>query len=126
MNGGEGLNPGKGRGLDKRDDYRHSLALDTEVHFEELSIRAMFRCRTKNIGLQGVFLPSNSLPVYNRMNVELVIIAPAESEVGNYCISASVVHSSDMGAGLVFSGLDDQQRREFRRFLLRAKVAARH
>ncbi len=42
---------------EKREDHRHTLALDTEVHFSEQNVEGMFRCRTKDIGLHGAFLP---------------------------------------------------------------------
>lgn len=126
MSGGNGQKQAKDIKLYKREDHRHTLALDTEVHFEEQCIQGMFRCQTQNIGLQGAFLPASSIPVDSRMNVELVLFAPAKSSARQYRLQARVIHTSDKGAGLAFFGLDDEQRQDFRRFLLRAKVAARH
>ncbi|WP_455198800.1 PilZ domain-containing protein [Kaarinaea lacus] len=115
---------------DKREDHRHSLTLDAEVHFVEQDVAGMFRCRTQNIGLHGAFLPSNSLPVESNMFVEVVlksgIRALAHKNHRQYRLQAQVVHTSDQGAGLAFKLLDQDQLQDFRRFLFKAKVAARH
>ena len=111
---------------EKRVDHRHTLALDTEVHYMEQNVEGMFRCRTTNIGLQGVFLPSKALPIDSTMDVELVFMARSDSTPGQYRLQAQVVRTTDKGAGLVFSKLDSEQQQDFRRFLFKAKVAARH
>ena len=116
----------KEKSSEKRGDHRHTLALDTEVHFNEQSVANMFRCRTKNIGLQGAFLPSKSMPINSNTNVEVVFRASAPSILKQYRLQAQVVHTSDDGAGLVFSPLDREEQKQFRQFLFRAKVAARH
>ena len=111
---------------EKRVDFRHTLALDTEVHFHEQNIAGMFRCRTKNIGLNGTYIPSKAMVINSDMDVELVFVANSHSTPRQYRLKAQVVRSSDSGAGLVFPKLDNDQQQEFRRFLFRAKVAARH
>lgn len=111
---------------EKRGDHRHTLALDTEVHFHEQNVAGMFRCRTKNIGLQGAFLPSKSMPIDSKMDVELVFLARTRSTPKQYRLQAQVVRTSDNGAGLIFPKLNNDQQQDFRRFLFRAKVAARH
>ena len=111
---------------EKRDDFRHTLALETEVHFHEQDIAGMFRCRTRNIGLNGVYLPSKSMPISSKMDVELVFVAHSRSTPKRFRLKAQVVRSTDNGAGLVFPKLNNDQQTDFRRFLFRAKVAARH
>jgi hypothetical protein len=110
---------------EKRVDFRHTLALETEVHFHEQNIAGMFRCRCKNIGLNGVYLPSKAMPISSDMDVELVFVANSHATPKEYRLKAQVVRSSDNGAGLVFPKLDKNQQNDFRRFLFRAKVAAR-
>lgn len=114
------------REREKRGDFRHTLALETEVHFHEKNIAGMFRCRTKNIGLNGAYLPTNAIPVSSNMDVELVFVAHSHATPKRYLLKAQVVRSTDNGVGLVFSKLDGDQQQDFRRFLFRAKVAARH
>lgn len=111
---------------EKRGDFRHTLALDTEVHFHDQNIAGMFRCRTKNIGLNGAYLPSKAMPISSKMDVELVFLAHPHTTPKQYRLKAQVVRSSDKGAGLFFPKLSNDQQQDFRRFLFRAKVAARH
>lgn len=111
---------------EKRGDFRHTLALETEVHFHERNIAGMFRCRTINIGLNGAYLPTKAMPISPNMDVELVFVAHSSATPQRYRLKAQVVRSTDNGAGLVFSNLDGDQQQDFRRFLFRAKVAARH
>jgi hypothetical protein len=86
----------------------------------------MFRCRTKNIGLNGVYIPSKAVPIKLDMDVKLIFVANSYSTPERYRLKAQVVRFSDSGAGLVFPKLNNDQQQEFRRFLFRAKVAARH
>lgn len=113
---------------EKRGDHRHTLALDAEVYFTEQDVDGMFRCRTQNIGLNGVFLPSSAIPVESELEVDVILKGKSGTSVnpGEYRIAAQVVHTSDLGAGLVFKQLDPEQLQDFRRFLFKAKVAARH
>ncbi len=111
---------------DQRKAYRHTLVLDTEVHCHESSQQAMFRCRTENIGMGGVFLPASGMLLEKAVDVELVLHFPATPMPIEYRIQAQVVRTSDAGAGLRFSPLNREHQRQFRRFLLEAKVAARH
>ncbi|HHI92969.1 MAG TPA: PilZ domain-containing protein [Gammaproteobacteria bacterium] len=110
---------------DKRRTDRHTLALDTEVHFHEQSVKGMFRCRTGNIGLDGVFLPSEQMPIISKTNIELVFHAHAQPDSKQYRIAAKVVRTAADGAALVFCPEDDQQVQGLRHFLLKAKVASR-
>ena len=114
------------RNTEKRGDHRHTLALDTEVHFNEKNVEGMFRCRTKNIGLQGAFLPSKAIPITSDTNIELILMAGTHPVPKQYRLQAHVVRSSDEGTGLVFSELNNEQQLDFRRFLYKAKVAARY
>jgi len=111
---------------EKRVDFRHTLALETEVHFHEQNITGMFRCRTRNIGLNGTYIPTKATPINSAMVVELVFVANSHSTPRQYRLKAQVVRSTDDGAGMVFPKLNYDQQQEFRRFLFRAKVAARH
>ena len=108
---------------DKRLAHRHTLALDTEVHFHEQFVNGMFRCRTSNIGLKGVFLPAENMPLTRKSDVELVF--HAQSQAKRYCMNAKVVRTSDEGAALKFYPCDEKQIQDFRRFLFKAKVASR-
>jgi PilZ domain len=110
---------------DKRLDHRHTLALDTEVHFSEPHVNGMFRCRTSNIGLSGAFLPSEKMPITSKTDIELVFHARTQPTPKQYAISAKVVRSAKDGAALAFCPRDEQQVQDFRRFLFEAKVAAR-
>ena len=112
--------------LEKRVDFRHTLALETEVHFHEQNVAGMFRCRSKNIGLNGVYLPTSATPISSDMDVELVFLVNSLTTPKRYRLKAQVVRSSDNGAGLAFPRLDNDQQQNFRRFLFCAKVAARH
>jgi len=114
------------REREKRGDFRHTLALETEVHFHEQNIAGMFCCRTKNISLNGAYLPVKAMPISSSMDVELVFVAYFRATSKRYRLKAQVVRSTDNGAGLVFLNLDGGQQQDFRRFLFRAKVAARH
>ena len=113
---------------EKRGDFRHTLALDTEVHFQEQNIAGMFRCRTKNIGLNGAYLPSKAMPICSKMDLEIVFVAHSRNTPvpRRYRLKAQVVRFTEGGAGLVFPKMDDEQQQDFRRFLYRAKVAARY
>jgi PilZ domain len=110
---------------DKRLDHRHTLELDTEVHFNEPHVKGMFRCRTSNIGLSGAFLPSDKMPITSKTDIELVFHACTQPVPKQYAINAKVVRSAEDGAALVFCPKDEQQVQDFRRFLFEAKVAAR-
>ncbi len=111
---------------DQRKAYRHTLALDTEVHCLESSLQGMFRCRTENIGMGGAFLSAGESLLEKSAAVELVFYVPATPTPMEYRIQALVVRTSAAGAGLSFASLDRERQRQFRRFLLEAKVAARH
>ncbi len=111
---------------EKRVDFRHTLALETEVHFHEQNVAGMFRCRSKNIGLNGVYLPTRATPISSDMHVELVFLVNSQSTPKRYRLKAQVVRSSDGGAALAFPKLNNDQQQDFRRFLFRAKVASRH
>lgn len=114
----------------KRGDYRHTLALDTEVYLVKQDAGGMFRCRTQNIGLTGAFITSDAIPVESAMHVEVVFKSKAKAKVHKnhkqYRLKAQVIHASDEGAGLAFKIADQEQQLDFRRFLFKAKVAARH
>ncbi len=113
-------------GTEKRSEYRHTLALDTEVHFREQFVEGMFRCHTRDIGLGGVFLPSDTLPIIKKTDIELVFLVQSQPLFQQHRVPAKVVRTSGEGAALSFSGLTEKQRKELRHFLLRAKVASRH
>jgi len=110
---------------DKRLTDRHTLVLDTEVHFREQYVKGMFRCRTGNIGLSGVFLPSKEMPIISKTDIELVFYVHTRFDPDQYRINAKVVRIATEGAALVFCPEDEQQIPELRRFLLKAKVASR-
>ena len=112
---------------EKRGDFRHTLSLETEVHFHGHNTAGMFNCRTKNIGLNGVYLPSKARLISSNMDIELVFVAHFRTATPKrYRLKAQVVRSSDNGTGLAFPELNSDQQQDFRRFLFRAKVAARH
>lgn len=113
------------RGENKRREHRHTLILDTEVHFREWMLEGMFRCQTENIGLGGTFLPAQNLPISTDTNVELVFHAHTDTPK-SYQLQAEVVRTNAGGAGLRFPQMDGQQALAFRRFLLEAKIAASH
>lgn len=114
---------------EKRKDHRHTLSLDTEVHLVKQEVEGMFRCCTRNIGLHGAFIPSAALPVESSMFVEVVFKSKEKQKPcmtpGQYRLQAQVIHTSNLGAGLVFKIVDTAQQRDFRRFLYKAKLAER-
>jgi len=110
---------------EQRMTYRHSLALETEVHCNGSSVQAMFRCRTQNIGIGGVFLPASELPLEPSVDVELVFHL-SSNQAREFRMRAQVVRTTEEGAGLRFPALDRESQRQFRLFLMEAKVAARH
>jgi len=112
--------------LEKRREHRHTLHLATEVHFKEPRLEGMFRCRTENIGLTGALLPADDLPLVQKADVELVFQAVTKPVPTQYHVQAEVVRTGAGGAGLRFKPLDPQELKQFRRFLLEAKIAARH
>jgi hypothetical protein len=114
-----------GKNTEHRADHRHTLALDAVVHFCEQYVEGMFRCQTSNIGLHGAFLPSHDIPINDKTDVELVLLANTRPEPKQHRLKAKVMRASSDGAALSFPGLDDEQVRDFRRFLLKAKIAAR-
>lgn len=107
---------------DQRRTHRHTLVLDTDVHFHEPSVKGMFRCRTGNIGLHGVFLPSENIPITRKTDVELVFHSPNPIPSNKYSINAKVVRTAIDGAALVFCPEDEQQIQDLRRFLFKVKV----
>ena len=109
---------------DKRADHRHTLKLDTEVHFREQALKGMFRCSTSNVGLQGAFFPAKNLPINDKTEIDLVFHAGVEPDSRQYQLCAKLVRLQDDGAALVFCPSDDKQIQDFRRFLFKAKVAA--
>ncbi len=116
----------RSRAEDKRLTDRHTLVLNTEVHFHEQYVKGMFRCRTANIGLNGVFLPSEKMPITSKTDIELVFYAHSRPGPGHqYRINAKVVRTAADGAALVFCPEGEQQIQDFRRFLLKAKIADR-
>jgi hypothetical protein len=117
---------GQKRNMEQRGEHRHTLALDTEVYFQESHLDGMVRCRSKNIGLGGVFLPTDSLPITDHAQVELVFLAGTRPVPRQYRMQAEGVRTTEQGAALSFAPLDEEQSRSFRHFLLRAKIAARH
>lgn len=110
---------------DKRAEHRHTLELDTEVHFREKSLNGMFRCRSSNIGLQGAFFPAQNLPITDKTEIDLVFHARTRTQPIYYRLGAKLVRLQDHGVALVFCPGDEEQGRDFRHFLLRAKIAAR-
>ena len=117
--------PERSRPADKRLAHRHTLALDTEVHFHEQFVKGMFRCQTSNIGLKGAYLPAENMPLTRKTDVELVFHVCAQTQTKRYSINAKVVRTSAKGAALKFCADDEKQIQDFRRFLLKAKVASR-
>lgn len=111
---------------DLRAEHRHTLALEAEIHFQEQQLNGMFRCQTSNIGLSGAFLPSRHMPLTGFTDVEVVFRAPSRSRQQQYRLNAKVVRTGKRGAALRFEPSSDEQRQDFRRFLLHAKIAARH
>lgn len=111
--------------LEQRAGDRHTLALDTEVHFRERALNGMFRCRTSNIGLQGAFLPADHLPVIPTTEIDLVFHARTRPQARHFRLCARLVRLQENGAAVTFCPADEDELREFRRFLLRAKIAAR-
>lgn len=115
----------KSHQCDKRSDHRHTLELDTEVHFRERSLKGMFRCCTSNIGLRGAFFTAKNLPITSNTEIDLVFHARTRPQPKCYRLCAKVVRLQDNGAALIFFPDNEDQVRDFRRFLLKAKVAAR-
>lgn len=117
--------------LRNRGDHRHTLALDTEVYIVGQDVEGVLQCRTQNIGLSGAFLTSKAIPVKSSRHVEVVFKSKAKVKLHKknhrqYRLQAQVVHTSDQGTGLAFKMVDQEQQQDFRRFLFKAKVAARH
>ena len=116
---------------DKRSDFRHTLELDTEIHFREQALKGMFRCCTSNIGLQGAFFSAKNLPITDKTEIDLVFSARTKSSartkpiVNEYRLPAKLVRIQGDGAAVVFCTSDEGERQDFRRFLFKAKVAAR-
>lgn len=108
---------------DKRVDHRHTLALDAEVHFREQALKGMFRCSTSNIGLAGAFFSAKNLPITQKTEIDVVFFARAKAEKFRLC--AKLVRTQDDGAAVIFCPSDKEQTQDFRRFLFKAKVAAR-
>ena len=108
---------------DKRADHRHSLELDTEIHFREQALNGMFRCCTSNIGLQGAFFPAKNLPITDKTEIDLVFYSRTKPK--QYRLCAKLVRIQGDGAAVVFCPSDEEQVQDFRRFLFKAKVAAR-
>ena len=108
---------------DQRTDHRHSLELDAEVHFREQALKGMFRCCTSNIGLHGAFLPAKNLPITDKTEIDLVFFSRAKPK--QYRLCAKLVRIQGDGAAVVFCPNDEDQVQDFRRFLFKAKVAAR-
>lgn len=109
----------------KRIDHRHTLELDTEVHFREQALKGMFRCSTSNIGLQGAFFPAKNLPITYKTEIDLVFHACTKPNEKQYRLCARLVRLQENGAAMIFCPDDAAQAQDFRRFLLKAKVAAR-
>lgn len=110
---------------DKRSCHRHTLALETEIHFREQSLNGMFRCVTSNIGLLGAFLPAEHLPITSNTEIDVVLHARTRPQTKQYRLHAKLVRMQDDGAAVAFCPKNEDQIRDFRRFLLKAKVAAR-
>lgn len=110
---------------EKRADHRHTLKLDTEVHFREQELDGMFRCCTSNIGLQGAFFPAKNLPITHKTEIDLVFHSRTKPKAKQYRLCAKIVRLQDDGAAMVFYSQDEAQAQDFRRFLFKAKVAAR-
>lgn len=121
-NNGQG---GEKRQQDKRSDHRHTLELDTEIHFNEQSLNGMFRCRTSNIGLQGAFISAKDLPITTKTEIDLVFHARTRPVPKRYRMSAKLVRLDEGGAAMAFCSGNQDQLQDFRRFLFKAKVAAR-
>lgn len=102
---------------------RYNLELDTEVHFQEQLLDGMFRCRTSNIGLHGVYLPAKDLPINDKTKIDLVFLARTRPEPQQFRVPAKLVRLEKEGAALSFSPKNEEQTQDFRRFLTRAKVA---
>jgi len=92
----------QGTGGDKRADHRHTLELDTEVHFREQALKGMFRCCTSNIGLRGAFIPAKNLPITDKTEIDLVFLARTKPKVKQYRLCAILVRlqSEWRGSGI--------------------------
>lgn len=110
---------------DKRLGHRHTLELDIEVHFREQSVNGMFLCSTSNIGLRGAFFQAENLPITGNTEIDLVFHARTRPQPKHFRLGATLVRLQDNGAAVAFCPDDENQIRDFRRFLLRAKIAAR-
>jgi len=110
---------------DKRADHRHTLELDTEVHFHEQALNGMFRCCTSNIGLRGAFFSAKNLPITDKTEIDLVFFARTRPQAKQYRLCAKLVRMQGDGAAVAFCPNDEEQVQDFRRFLFKAKVAAR-
>ena len=107
---------------EKRADHRHTLQLESEIHFRERALKGMFRCSTSNVGLRGAFFMAENLPIVHQNEIDVVFHAKSEPE--HYRVCAKLVRLQEGGGAVVFCHASEDHKTEFRRFLFKAKVAA--
>ena len=107
-----------------RTQHRHTLSLHMEVYRGTKDKTPIFKCRTRNIGFGGVSIRNRGFNLRKGSRVKLLLIATCRSVKKQFPVDAKIVWQTPKAIGLKFYPGKDTELREFRRFLLEAKVSA--
>lgn len=105
-----------------RAQHRHTLALYMEVYRKASDEEPMFKCRTRNIGFGGIMIRNRGLALRKGSRLKLLLKATCRNTLKQFQMDAKIVWKTPDAIGLEFYPTKASERRDFRRFLFKAKV----
>ena len=105
-----------------RKQDRHTLSLHMEVFRKAADKEPMFKCRTRNIGFGGIMIRNSGLSLRKGSRLKLLLKATCRSTLIQFQMHAKIVWKTADAIGLEFCPTKTSKRRDFRRFLFKAKV----
>jgi len=110
-------------GFKKRAHDRHTLSLFMEVYEDDDYQEPVLKCRTNNIGIGGLMIHNKAQPLHEGVKVNVLLKATCRSGLKEFPVEAKIVWTTSDAIGMQFTPLNEEEEKEFKRFLFESKVA---
>jgi len=107
----------------KRTHDRHTLSLYMEVYEGEQAENPLFKSRTNNIGIGGLMIHNQGQTLRKGLKVNVLLKATCRSGLKEFLVEARIVWKTPEAIGMQFYPLNENEQKDFKRFLIESKVA---
>ena len=119
----EGPRVGAVNNMEQRWSQRRQVALDVDVWHQGAILAS---CRTRDVGLGGVFLELGDSVPEKDLDLELVFWLGSEDQKTRHRLKARVVRLDEGGVGLAFRDFDTSSFRALQAILRQSTVVRSH